>query len=199
MKDLTFFDDAIDTQIKCYHCGQTCGEILLTDSTPFCCDGCRDVYEMLNHNNLCEYYLWDENPGIPALISTEIFDMLNRIRNGGKILEYDSIEFARVRFLIPSMHCDSCIWLLEHLGKINEAIFNTEVDFSKKVIHIDFNPQKIKLVEIALILAQLGYAPQISFEKCEQRSHDHLVKTMDFNMTVGGAKKNRKQKIKCAY
>ena len=44
-------------QKVCYHCGEDCKDtkISLQDKT-FCCDGCKLVYELLNENNLCDYY-----------------------------------------------------------------------------------------------------------------------------------------------
>ncbi|KAB2845802.1 MAG: hypothetical protein F9K45_03215, partial [Melioribacteraceae bacterium] len=51
-------------KIKCYHCGDDCpdNEIKINDKF-FCCNGCKTVYEILEANNLCNYYSIDEQPG----------------------------------------------------------------------------------------------------------------------------------------
>jgi Cu+-exporting ATPase len=61
------------------------------------------------------------------------------------------------------MHCASCIWLLEHLGRINKAVIHSKVDFEKKEIALVYNPQLAKLSEIAAVLDYIGYPPAISY------------------------------------
>ena len=53
------------THLTCAHCGDTCPtEPLLLAERPFCCAGCRTVYELLDANNLCTYYRLGEQPGL---------------------------------------------------------------------------------------------------------------------------------------
>ena len=52
--------------VSCYHCGEQCDEVIEMDGKPFCCGGCKQVYLLLNENNLCTYYNFDKNPGIKA-------------------------------------------------------------------------------------------------------------------------------------
>ena len=54
-----------ETALKCYHCGLDCKDdsIRIGDKL-FCCNGCKTVYEILEQNDLCDYYDFDDNPGI---------------------------------------------------------------------------------------------------------------------------------------
>ena len=53
----------------CYHCGEPCfTDNIKVEDKPFCCEGCKMVYEILNESNLCEYYNLNENPGISQRI-----------------------------------------------------------------------------------------------------------------------------------
>jgi Cu+-exporting ATPase len=55
------------TETKCYHCGNDCpSEELHIEEKVFCCDGCKLVFEIINENNLCQYYDISKNPGITA-------------------------------------------------------------------------------------------------------------------------------------
>ena len=55
----------VETEVKCFHCGELCvDEIILVNEKQFCCEGCKLVYEILNENNLCTYYNFNETPGI---------------------------------------------------------------------------------------------------------------------------------------
>ena len=50
---------------KCVHCGDDCGrKPILLDEQPFCCHGCKTVYQILNENKLEKYYDIQPMPGI---------------------------------------------------------------------------------------------------------------------------------------
>lgn len=160
-------DISVKEKITCYHCGQTCEEELFSvDDKSFCCYGCKTVYEILNENNLCEYYAFDKTPGVNLRhIAEETFSYLDEITIRKQLLEFDSTKFARVRFNAPNIHCISCIWLLENLQKLQPGILKSEVNFSGKTVRIDFNPEQVTLGKIAQLLASLGYAPRINLNR----------------------------------
>lgn len=52
-------------EIICYHCGEECAETpIIHQEKNFCCQGCKQVFELLNENHLEDYYNCDLNPGI---------------------------------------------------------------------------------------------------------------------------------------
>ncbi|HRE66491.1 MAG TPA: heavy metal translocating P-type ATPase metal-binding domain-containing protein [Cyclobacteriaceae bacterium] len=157
----------VKEKVSCFHCGQTCEEeVLLLDDKSFCCYGCKTVFEILNENNLCEYYTFDKNPGINLRhVSDDTFAYLDEVTIRKELLEFDSPTFARVRFYVPNIHCISCIWLLENLQKLQTGVLKSEVNFSGKTVRIDFNPAHITLGNLAQLVASLGYAPRISLNK----------------------------------
>lgn len=153
------------TDLCCYHCGQPCGEPFWLDDKPFCCTGCRTVYEILNENGLCTYYTLDKAPGIRQTeTDTSIYACLDDANVKARFLEFDSASFARARFIVPSIHCVSCIWLLENLRRLEPGILRSEVNYARKSILIDFNPSQVALSRIAQRMAVLGYAPQINLD-----------------------------------
>src|SRR5688572_18821711 len=86
-------------ELKCFHCGQPCEETLWQDDNAFCCYGCKTVYEILNSNNLCQYYDLDKTPGIQLRSkSDETYAYLNEKDIRKKILDFDSDTFAKVNF-----------------------------------------------------------------------------------------------------
>ncbi|MBK5279770.1 MAG: heavy metal translocating P-type ATPase metal-binding domain-containing protein [Bacteroidia bacterium] len=152
------------TEHLCYHCGQACDdELNVAEEKNFCCFGCKTVYEILNDNNLCDYYSFETSPGVSLrYVSDKAYAFLNEPSIRKKILEFDSSGYSKVKFLVPSIHCISCIWLLENLQKLNKAILKSEVNFSKKTVSVDFDPQVMELSALAQLMTSLGYAPQIS-------------------------------------
>ncbi|MGE0588373.1 MAG: heavy metal translocating P-type ATPase [Cyclobacteriaceae bacterium] len=150
----------------CYHCGQPCETTSFTiDEKSFCCYGCKTVYEILAENDLCEYYNFESAPGVRLDGEYEdAYTYLDDDKIKSKLLLFHIGDHARVQFYIPSIHCISCIWLLENLNRINSGVIKSEVNFAKKTALIDFDASKISLGSVAALLASTGYRPLISLE-----------------------------------
>ena len=103
---------SVTEKVNCYHCGSLCEEkVILSGNNSFCCTGCKAVYEILNDNNLCEYYELDRTPGVSLLhVREESYAYLEEPQVAKKILAFSSDSFCRVQFSIPAIHCISCIW-----------------------------------------------------------------------------------------
>src|SRR4051812_33208240 len=128
MKSIT-----IDTKLNCYHCGNDCaGEQYELEDKVFCCNGCREVYSILFKNGLCNYYSYNDHPGVNQERSAKRFDYLNEPSIVKDLIDFTDKKFTIVTFYIPDIHCSSCIWLLEHLNKINSAVYYSRVDFLRK-------------------------------------------------------------------
>jgi Cu+-exporting ATPase len=158
----------IETEVDllCYHCGQPCEEELIWHKDKsFCCYGCKSVFEIIQSNNLCEYYDLAKAPGIHIKdLNEEWYTYLNESKVRSKLLNFDSDTYAKVEFYIPVIHCISCVWLLEHLHKLEEGIVKAEVNFPRKTVTIDFNPKRMALSRVAALLHSLGYIPQINLD-----------------------------------
>ncbi|MCC5927612.1 MAG: heavy metal translocating P-type ATPase metal-binding domain-containing protein [Cyclobacteriaceae bacterium] len=156
----------------CYHCGDACDQQPIQfDEKKFCCDGCKTVYSILKENDLCTYYDLDSNPGI-TLKSKNFEDKyayLDSEEIMRIILDFLDGERAKATFFIPSIHCSSCIWLLENLYKLQTGVKTSRVNFSKKELQIDFNPALISLRQLVELLATLGYEPSISLEDQDKK------------------------------
>jgi len=159
-------EQGVAAKVNCYHCGLSCEEKAISSGeNSFCCAGCKTVYEILNENNLCEYYELDQKPGVSLRhVHEESYAYLDEPYVAKKILAFASDSFSRVQFSVPAIHCISCIWLLENLQRLNSGVIKSEVNFSRKQVTIDFSPTKVSLGALARLLASLGYAPSISLE-----------------------------------
>jgi len=156
----------------CYHCGEDCDKgIHFTDEKPFCCIGCKIVYEILQENELSCYYDLEKNPGIsfnkkPA---SPRYAFLENDEIVLKILDFSSPNLNRVTLFIPDIHCSSCIWLLENLYRLNSHIINSKVNFSRKHLSVDYPPSKLNLRELVELLSSIGYDPVISLESSQKK------------------------------
>jgi Cu+-exporting ATPase len=178
----------VQEDLKCYHCGLPCEEDKFhVENKNFCCYGCKTVYEILNENDLCEYYSFDKTPGISLRhVSDESFAYLDEPAIKSKVVEFDSHAFTRVRFYIPAIHCISCIWLLENLQRVQKGIVKSEVNFSGKTVRIDFNPQEVRLSNVARLLTSFGYTPKINLKQEEVSNSVELNKSLVIKLALAG-------------
>ena len=163
----------------CYHCGDPCKEHSLSHHGKFfCCNGCKTVYDILQDNDLSYYYDLDATPGISPKIFNGKFDFLDNAEICEKLLEFNEQDTQIVSFVIPAIHCSSCIWVLENLNKLNPAVKNAQVNFPEKRIRITYNSSAITLKSVVKLLCTLGYEPSISlddFEKKERKTDRQLI------------------------
>jgi Cu+-exporting ATPase len=150
---------------ECYHCGLECNTDKIDfDNKLFCCNGCRTVYEILHVNELTCYYDLDKAPGtIPNEIKGK-FNYLDNTEIASSLIEFDDLETSVINFYIPSIHCSSCIWVLENLNKLNKGIKVALVNFPKKEVRITFRKSEISLKEVAELISSIGYEPSISLD-----------------------------------
>lgn len=159
-------------QVACYHCGEICHrEIVHFDSKAFCCEGCKTVYDILKDNQLCGYYDFDTTPGVSPdkSLYQGKYDYLDHAHIGRQLTRFEDETHKHVVFFIPKIHCSSCIWLLENLHRLNAGILHSSVNFIRKETIVIFDPNAVKLSEVARLLAQIGYEPLISLENLEKK------------------------------
>ncbi|MCB0282936.1 MAG: heavy metal translocating P-type ATPase metal-binding domain-containing protein [Calditrichae bacterium] len=174
---------------KCYHCGEQCdNKSIAIDDKIFCCNGCKVVFEILSENNLCTYYDLENNPGNTNTtpLFKEKFSFLDDHSVAAELLEFSDNGISKVTFYIPSMHCSSCIWLLEKLYRLNPYITNSRVNFVKKEVSVTFRDREISLRKIAELLTSIGYEPQINLSDLEKKHQVHSHKKLYAKLALAG-------------
>jgi len=172
---------------NCFHCGQNIEkERISFDEKIFCCNGCKSVYEILNLNNLSDFYELNKKSGIrPNDDNTSQFDYLDTPEIFGKVTDFSEGNTSLVNFKIPVIHCSSCIWLLESLQSLNPNINYSQVNFTRKTVQISFNHNELKLSELAKFLTSLGYKPVVNLETAEKKE-ESLDKSLVIKLAVAG-------------
>ena len=159
----------------CYHCGDVChSNGFRINSKSFCCNGCQMVYELLEEHSLCTYYTLEQQPGntIKEKTSTD-FAYLDTEEIAASLLNFQNGTISGVSLQIPSVHCSSCIWLLENLHNIHTGIIYADIQFQRKELNVQFDPNKISLRKLAELLASIGYEPLITLEGKEVNKHTY--------------------------
>lgn len=153
----------------CYHCGDPCErEALRFDEKDFCCNGCKTVYEIFSSSGLESYYDLQAAAGSSPIDTTNKFDFLENTEIVQKLLEFDEDDIQVVELHISNMHCSSCIWVLENLNRLNDAVKSAQVDFPKKRARFTYDSSKMSLKQLAILLSKIGYQPTITLDDYEQ-------------------------------
>jgi Cu+-exporting ATPase len=157
---------------KCVHCGEDCGkEPILLEEKPFCCYGCKTVYQILNEKKLDKYYEIEPMSGI-RVDQQEVGDKyayldLEEIRE--KLVTFSDGGVSKIDLFIPVIHCASCIWLLENLHTLNPGIVQAYVNFPKKTVSITYREDEISLRQLVELLASIHYIPDITLDQLDKK------------------------------
>lgn len=171
---------------KCYHCGEVCrDDAFLLDGKHFCCHGCKTVYEILSGNDLQYYYELDDRPGISPKTQQGKYDFLQNEDIVAKLLEFDSDTVSIANFLVPAIHCSSCIWILENLSRLQPGIKNSQVNFPEKKVRITFSAKAITLKQVVELLCKLGYEPYISLSDSKKETKN-IDRSLIYKLGVAG-------------
>lgn len=174
---------------SCYHCGDSCSsDSIKHEEKVFCCDGCKMVYEIINDKGLCDYYDIEKNPGLSQKIKVREgkFAFLEDETVKSKLIHFSEGVQNHVTFYLPQMHCSSCVWLLEHLNKLNSGIIKSQVNFLKKEVTVVFESDKVSLKKIAEILTSVGYEPHISLNNISTKSLKKYNKAKIYKIGIAG-------------
>ena len=115
------------------------------------------------------FYDLNQTPGVQQKTSKKNYDYLDNPDIEQKLLDFSDNGISVIRLYLPAIHCSSCIWLLENLGKLKEGIITCRVNFPKRTARITFKQEKISLKELAELLTAIGYEPLISLEDTERK------------------------------
>ena len=194
---------SVTEKLICSHCGEHITQAVYSDSKEiFCCQGCRTVFELLHEHDLDQYYTFDKLPGqtIKAGLQRPQFDILEDPKVQQSLIQFTQGTLATTTFYIPSIHCTSCVWLLEHLQKIDEGIYDGRVNFIKRSLRIRFDQSRTSLRSIAELLSSIGYEPQLRLNDLDSSinsstetsskeahsSHSSVQKTLWLKLGVAG-------------
>ena len=156
--------------INCFHCGDPCEAVEIKhEDKSFCCQGCKTVFDILHENDLSFYYDLQANPGISPQEVEGKFDFLNNQAIVEKLLEFNDGGTQVVSFLIPAIHCSSCIWILENLNKLFPEVRSSQVNFPEKTVRITLAGSEKSLKNLVVLLARIGYEPYISLEDSDKQ------------------------------
>ena len=141
-----------DLKLECAHCHQPILDTVYSDDgeKAYCCYGCKVVDELINEKS--ELISHDK-------LNVQKYLFLDEPKIRGKLVGFEEGTYIQIGLHLPQIHCSSCIYLLENLPEVEEAILEVKVNFGRKEAQISFLSDKLKLSQLAAMLDYIGYPP----------------------------------------
>ncbi len=178
---------SIDQDLKCFHCGDECdARPVHFENKSFCCSGCKSIYEILKSSDLAAYYELESYPGSPQTSDNYKFVYLDNPGIVQKLLDFSSRDLQKVTFYIPSIHCSSCIWLLEHLQRLHQGVLSSRVDLGERELSVDYHPELLTLRKLVELLSAIGYEPSINLEGRTIQNTRNANRSLILKIAVAG-------------
>jgi Cu2+-exporting ATPase len=146
---------------SCAHCGLEVapGERRIADGKVYCCAGCETAAAIIRESGLTGFYRLPERRAqrvVPSGRSFAEFDHeaflaahVRRTRDG----------LSEVALYLEGVHCASCVWLVERVPLAVTGAVRAELDVTRAVARLTWDPARTPLSALARCLDQLGYRP----------------------------------------
>ncbi|EPE3794386.1 heavy metal translocating P-type ATPase [Campylobacter lari] len=153
--------------MKCKHCQLSFrqDQMIEKNGNYFCCKGCESVYEILQENNLEEFYEKLGNQTLtPAIIE-------HNIKDYEKYIQKTKEGFSEIFLLIEEIHCAACVWLNEKILIKSEGVIEVDINSITHKARIVFDEKSINLAKIIQSIESIGYKASVYLPtKNEQRA-----------------------------
>ena len=176
------------TKTQCSHCGDDCiGQRWKIEDKIFCCGGCKLVFEILHEHKLERFYTLNDNAGVSRKESrSQTYEYLDDPSIIEKFISHKQGSELIVWLSLPSIHCSSCLWLLENISRINEGIKHSKVNFLEKKALIHFDSEVISLRQLVELLSKIGYTPHISLNDWDGNKSKNDNSSLFYKLGVSG-------------
>lgn len=154
---------SIAQTIRCDHCQLSVPSGLIEPDEPhqFCCHGCKSVWNVLHGAGLDGYYAVrksvDPNPQRTSATG-DSYEELDDPAFQETCVENLPGGQAQTELLLEGMHCAACVWLIERLPSVVDGVVESRANIRRRTTVVCYQPDKVKLSDIARGLDRLGYA-----------------------------------------
>ena len=140
---------------RCPHCGTPVEGI----EDVYCCSGCEMAAAIIKGAGLEAYY--QEREALPP-------------RPEGVSGDWDAVPvtvgedgLCEIRLQVDGLRCASCVWVTEHVLQRTQGVAEATVSYASGRARIRWDPERVRLGEVAGRISTLGYRPRILGEEGE--------------------------------
>ncbi len=148
----------------CAHCGDRVprGMVERDTSLPFCCTGCRAVYQVIHGCGLDRYYAVRREAGAtmaPPRVTSRRYGEFDDPTFRRLYVRETGPGCASVELFLPAAHCAACVWLVERLPRVAPGVIEARLDLRRALARLTWDESRITLAQVASALDSLGYPP----------------------------------------
>lgn len=145
----------------CAHCGLAVspGEARLVDGASYCCAGCETAAAIIQQSGLGGFYALPDRPGARVAESDRSFAEFDHEAFQATHATTRADGLREIALYLEGIHCASCVWLVERIPMAVPGAIHAELDVTRALARLTWDPQRTSLGTLARTLAQLGYRP----------------------------------------
>ncbi len=180
---------------SCKHCGLPVPPPGPADdhSADFCCSGCQAAYSLIAGEGLEEYYAlrerFSQRPehAVDASLAEQSFVDLDSPRFTEQHTSASSEGRRQATLRLQGIHCAACVWLLERLPQLLSGVVDARVNLARSTIDLVWQPESVRLSDIARQVARLGYRVQPLVSSRRAHEQKALVRQQLIQIAIAGA------------
>ena len=145
----------------CDHCGLAAlaGEARVVGDSTYCCAGCETAALIIREAGLSAFYTLPEQRVAPVRSSGRSFSELDHAAFQDAHVTRTVEGLAEVALYLEGVRCASCVWLVERLPLAVPGAVRAELDVTRALARLTWDPTRTTLSAMARCLDQLGYRP----------------------------------------
>jgi len=144
----------------CAHCGlPALTDARVIDGARYCCAGCETAAAILRQSGLTGYYALPERRATRVDASGRGFAEFDHPAFHAAHVTVRPDGLAETALYLEGVHCASCVWLVERMPMVVPGAIRAELDVTRALARIVWDPAQVTLSALARGLDQLGYRP----------------------------------------
>ncbi|MBE0565587.1 MAG: heavy metal translocating P-type ATPase metal-binding domain-containing protein, partial [Krumholzibacteria bacterium] len=158
----------------CVHCGNGLGRFWQPADGPFCCRGCRGVWEMIHEARLERFYdLKPASTAPAASLRPESFAWLDRLLAGRDPADPGPLHLD---LDIQGVHCAACVWLIEELFRREAGGIQLRINPALGSVELAWDPARGDLQGFLAGIEKFGYRLGPARKGARRRSRSLLMR-----------------------
>lgn len=148
--------------LACAHCGTPVpAAVSVPDGAegPFCCAGCATAAAIIRAGGLDDFYDQADRRTVPVVASDRTFAEFDHEAFHAAHVTRRADGVAEITFYLEGVHCASCVWLVERLPLAVPGAVSAELDVTRALARLVWDPTRVTLGALARTLDRLGYRP----------------------------------------
>ncbi len=165
--------------MRCEHCrlNYKKEQMLEKNGIFFCCKGCASVYELLNENDLGEFY---ERLGTSHLNPVNLSE---ENKNYDEFILKTKEGFSEIYLMLHGIECAACIWLNEKILIKQKGVLELDINQLTHKARIVFDPNSLTLKQILNLISSIGYKAS-AFDPAKTQKKAELTKREFYSKLV---------------